>query len=106
MVNRCLETYLRCLTRQKLRLWSKWLSWAESWYNTNYHASLKTTPFHALYGRESPILVRADGHHSAVEEVNRLNAKRSDMLRELHEKLVRAQDVNRAQANKYRRAME
>lgn len=106
VVNRCVETYLRCLTGQRPKQWPKWLSWAEYWYNTNYHASLKTTPFHALYGRPPPVLLKGDAHHSAVEEVNRLTAERNDMLKILHDQLVKAQDVMRAQANKHRRAVD
>jgi hypothetical protein len=106
VVNRCLETYLRCLTGLKPKQWPKWLSWAEYWYNTNYHASLKTTPFEALYGRTPPVLVKGDVSLSAVEEVNRLTAERNAMLKEMQEQLLKAQDVMRAQANKHRREVE
>jgi hypothetical protein len=106
VVNRCLETYLRCVTGLKPKQWPKWLAWAEYWYNTNYHASLKTTPFEALYGRPPPILVKGDANLSAVEEVNRLTAERNAMLKELQEQLLKAQDSMRAQANKHRREVE
>ncbi|KAL0408452.1 UNVERIFIED_CONTAM: Transposon Ty3-G Gag-Pol polyprotein [Sesamum radiatum] len=49
-VNQCLETYLRCMCHLKPKSWAKWLSLAEHWYNTNFHQSLRTTPFEALYG--------------------------------------------------------
>lgn len=103
VVNRCVETYLRCLTGRQPKQWPKWLAWAEYWYNTNYHASLKTTPFEALYGREPPMLVKGDVSLSAVEEVNKLTAERNAMLKEMQEQLLRAQDVMRTQANKHRR---
>ncbi|CAJ2641126.1 unnamed protein product [Trifolium pratense] len=103
VVNRCVETYLRCLTGRKPKQWPNWLSWAEYWYNTNYHASLKGTPFEALYGRKPPILVKGDVSLSSVEEVNRLTAERNEMLGELREQLLKAQDVMRSQANKHRR---
>ena len=41
VVNKCLETYLRCFTSEKQHLWVQWLSLAEWWYNTNYHATTK-----------------------------------------------------------------
>jgi hypothetical protein len=106
VVNRCVETYLRCLTGRQPKKWPRWLSWAEYWYNTNYHASLKSTPFEALYGRRPPMLIRGDVNLSAVEEVNKLTAERNAMLREMQEQLLRAQDVVRAQANKHRREVE
>lgn len=83
VVNRCLETYLRCVTGLKPKQWPKWLAWAEYWYNTNYHASLKATLFEALYGRTPPVLVRGDTSFSAVDEVNKLTAERNVILREL-----------------------
>lgn len=52
------------------------------------------------------MLIRGDAHDSAVEEVNHPTAKRNDMLRELKEHLVKAQDNMRVQANKHRRAVE
>ncbi|WVZ23326.1 hypothetical protein V8G54_001870 [Vigna mungo] len=106
VVNRCLETYLRCLTGAKPKQWPKWLSWAEFWYNTNYNSSTKMTPFKALYGREPPVLIRGDMIQSSVEEVNRLMADRNHMLDELKEHLVMAQNRMCKQANKHRREVE
>ncbi|PNX76538.1 hypothetical protein L195_g032490, partial [Trifolium pratense] len=103
VVNRCLETYLRCLTGRQPKQWPRWLSWAEYWYNTNYHASLKTTPFEALYGRTPPVLVKGNESLSAIEEVNRLTAERNVVLEELKDQLLKAQDKMRTQANKHRR---
>ncbi|KAA0048468.1 Transposon Ty3-I Gag-Pol polyprotein [Cucumis melo var. makuwa] len=38
--------------------WDQFISWAELWYNTTFHASTKTTPFQAVYGRTpSPVIV-------------------------------------------------
>ncbi|WVY93416.1 hypothetical protein V8G54_032504 [Vigna mungo] len=106
VVNRCLETYLRCLTGAKPKQWPKWLSWAEFWYNINYNSSTKMTPFKALYGREPPVLIRGDMIQSSVEEVNRLMADRNHMLDELKEHLVLAQNRMCKQANKHRREVE
>jgi hypothetical protein len=106
VVNRCLETYLRCLTGRLPKMWPKWLSWAEFWYNTNYHASIKSTPFEALYGRSPPVLIRGDVSLSAVDEVNKLTAERNEMIKEMRDQLLKAQDQMRVQANKHRREVE
>lgn len=55
-INQCLENYLRSMAFDQQKKWARWLSLAEWWYNTNYHSSLKTTPFQALYGYPPPQL--------------------------------------------------
>ena len=72
VVNRCLETYLRCFPRTKPKQWPHWLCWAELWFNTTYSASTQTTPFKALYGRDPPALFRGHVTVSTIEEVNTL----------------------------------
>ena len=37
VVNRGLETYLRCMTGERPKEWVLWLPWAEWWYNSNWH---------------------------------------------------------------------
>ena len=37
VVNRCLETYLRCMASERPEDWSEWVPLAEWWYNTNHH---------------------------------------------------------------------
>jgi hypothetical protein len=55
-VNQCLQNYLRCMAFLEQKKWSSWLPLAEWWYNTNFHTSLKTTPFEALYGYSPPMI--------------------------------------------------
>jgi hypothetical protein len=54
VVNKFLETYLRCFISDKQNKWFQWLHLAEWWYNSTYHTSAKMTPFQALYGYEPP----------------------------------------------------
>ena len=54
VVNKCLELYLRCLCQERPKTWSEKLAWTEYWYNTNYHASIKTTPYVVVYGQPPP----------------------------------------------------
>ncbi|GJV95601.1 peroxidase 64 [Tanacetum coccineum] len=51
--------------------WYKWLSLAELWYNSNYHSSIATTPFEALYGQPPPVHVPYVGGFSNVDVVDR-----------------------------------
>ncbi|MCH82152.1 retrotransposon protein [Trifolium medium] len=58
VVNRCLETYLRCFIGDQPKTWASWVHWAEFWFNTNYHTSTEKTPFEIVYGRSPPKLIR------------------------------------------------
>lgn len=54
IVNKSLEHYLRAFAADKPQSWVEWLPLAEFWFNTNFHTSIKLTPFEALYGYPSP----------------------------------------------------
>jgi len=57
VVNKCLETYLRCFAFEKQHQWAQWLPLSEWWYNTTYHIATRMTPFEAVYGQKPlPIL--------------------------------------------------
>lgn len=51
VVNRCIVQFLRCFVQHKPKQWSSFLPWAKYWYNTSFHSSTCTTPFHALNGQ-------------------------------------------------------
>jgi hypothetical protein len=84
----------------------KWLSWlplAEWWYNTNYHTSLKSIPFEALYGYPPPMIskVMIPGHPSSSID---FLAPKQEMLLKLKANLAQAQgrikkyaDLNRTE---------
>ena len=57
VINRCWESYLRCFTSSHPRQWSQYFAWAEFWYNSSFHTSLKATPFDLVYRRKSSIQV-------------------------------------------------
>jgi hypothetical protein len=54
VVNKCLETYLRCFASEKQHQWAQWLPLTEWWYNTTYHTATRMTPFEAVYGQKPP----------------------------------------------------
>jgi hypothetical protein len=45
VVNKCLETYLRCFASENKNQWAQWLPLVEWWYNTSYHTATCMTPF-------------------------------------------------------------
>lgn len=50
VVNRCLETYLRCMSSDHPKEWCKYLPMAEWWYNTHFHTVALNTPYEIVYG--------------------------------------------------------
>ncbi|MCI25548.1 ROOT HAIR defective 3 GTP-binding family protein, partial [Trifolium medium] len=76
IVNKCLETYLRCMCADKPSSWVKWLSLAEWWYNTNFHSSIQTTPFEVVYGQPPPLhLPYLPGESSSLQVDRTLSAR-------------------------------
>jgi hypothetical protein len=56
-VNRVIEDILRMYVMDKPSIWKDYLHLIEFAYNNGYHASLKMSPFEALYGRKCIISV-------------------------------------------------
>lgn len=101
-VNRCLETYLRCMVFHNPRNWSKWLALAEFWYNTNYHTALKVSPFQALYGYSPPML-STDAIRGTQHDVQLAWLKdRQGILSQLKDNLHKAQNRMKHYADQHR----
>lgn len=90
-LNQCLENYLRACTHLHPHKWNKWLALAEYWYNTNYHSSLKNTPFFALYGYNPPHLSLDQYLKPSQSEAPQFLSQRGNMLKLIKENLLRAQ---------------
>lgn len=106
VVNRCLETYLRCFASGKPRSWARWLAWAEYWYNTSFHSSTRCTPFRALYGRDPPPLIQYEQGAASVSLVEQLMEDRDAILDDLRMQLLRAQQRMKLQADQKRHHVE
>ncbi|GAA0138413.1 hypothetical protein LIER_42532 [Lithospermum erythrorhizon] len=79
-INRCLESYLRCMTDYKPKAWKKWLDLAQYWYNTSYHQSLKCSPFETLFGFPPPLLTTSSYLSSAHKDAADLVQSRTDHI--------------------------
>jgi transposase InsO family protein len=71
VVNKCLETYLRCFASEKQNQWAQWLPLAEWWYNTSYHTATRMTPFEAVYGQKPPSVLSYLPGTSKVQAVDK-----------------------------------
>ena len=71
VMNRCLETYLRCFIADQPKSWVLWVPWAEFWFNTTFHASAGSTPFELVYGRKPPMITRLLQGETRVEAVQK-----------------------------------
>lgn len=49
-VSKLFRDIFEVFCNEQPKQWSHWIPWAEYWYNTTFHGSIKTTPYQALYG--------------------------------------------------------
>ncbi|KAL4587069.1 hypothetical protein LXL04_011719 [Taraxacum kok-saghyz] len=103
VVNRCLESYLRCFASDEPNRWSKYLYLAEYWYNTTYHSAIEMPPFQALYGRPPPSFPHYTMGSSKVASIDSSLGDHQRLITQLKETLQRTRQRMTDQANKHRR---
>ncbi|KAK8936447.1 hypothetical protein KSP39_PZI012366 [Platanthera zijinensis] len=103
VLNRCLETYLRCFIGERPGSWAKWICWAEYSYNTSYHHAANMTPFEAVYGRPPPSITRYLPGECPVPTLADHLHNRDIILDSLKHHLHRAQGKMTSFANRKRR---
>ena len=89
-MNKTLEQYLRSVIGEKPNLWVQTLPWAEWWYNTSYHSSIRMSPFEALYGYQPPIISAYLPGSTAVALVDQQLKERDELLEIVKRNLVAA----------------
>jgi hypothetical protein len=102
IVNKCLETYLRCFASERKNQWVQWLPLVEWWYNTSYHTTTRMTPFEAIYGQNPPSVLSYIPSLSKVQAVDQTLTVREAILCSLKENLVMAQNHMKQQADQGR----
>ncbi|XP_058732695.1 uncharacterized protein LOC131604261 [Vicia villosa] len=103
VVNRSLETYLRCFAGEHPRKWHQFLHLAEYWYNTTEHTAIQMSPFKALYGRDPPKLIDYVTGSATEESLHNTLQEQHNVLAELKSNLKRSRIVMEKQANSKRR---
>ncbi|KAJ0585794.1 putative nucleotidyltransferase, Ribonuclease H [Helianthus annuus] len=106
VINRCLESYLRCFAVDQPKTWSVWLPWAEYWYNSTFHSSTGVTPFETVYGRRPPSVFQFIPGEIRVDSVARDLQDRDEALKQLKVHLSNAQGAMKLHADKKRRDVQ
>jgi hypothetical protein len=95
VVNKVIAMYLRCVTGDWPRAWVDWLPWAEYCYNTSFHTALRTTPFEVVYGWPPPAMLPYKAGSARMDTVDSLLQDRDEVLAEVREQLLQAQQLSK-----------
>lgn len=102
VVNRYLETYLRCMCTGHEKDWSSWLPLAEWWYNTHFHTAIQITPYEIVYGQPPPLHLPYLAGEVANADVDRSLQRRESVLSDIKQHLVKVQNRMKNQVDKHR----
>ena len=72
-----------------------WLPWAEYCYNTSFHMALRATPFEVVYGRPPPAILSYTAGSAKTDTVDGLLRDRDEVLAEIRERLLQAQQLSK-----------
>lgn len=92
IVNKSLETYLRCTCSEQPEKWLHFLALAKWWYNTSMHTAIQCSPYEVVYGQAPPIHLPYLPGESKSLTVDRSLSTREEALKMLKFHLNRAQN--------------
>jgi hypothetical protein len=95
VVNKVIPMYLRCVAGDRPRSWVDWLSWVEYCYNTSFHTALRATPYEVVYGRPPPHILPYTTGTAKTEAPDSLLRSRDEMLTEVRQCLLQAQQLSK-----------
>jgi hypothetical protein len=99
-VNRMIEDILRMYVMDKPSKWEDYLHLVEFAYNNGYHASLKMSPFEALYGRKCNTPVSWDNPVDMTVVGPELLREMEDQMTKIKQNLKAAQDKQKIYVDK------
>jgi len=102
VLNRTLETYLRCMSSEQPKEWSKWLPVAQWWYNTNFHTAGQVTPYEVMFNQPPPLHLPYLPGETKNALVERTLQRREAMIHLLRFHLLRAQHRMKMLADAHR----
>jgi hypothetical protein len=105
VVNKCLETYLRCFSSDKQHQWVQWLLLEEWWYNTSYHMTTKMNPYEAVYVQRPPTFTTYIPRTSKVQYIDTVLQGHTTTLASLKDSLHMAQNHMKQQGDQHRSEM-
>jgi len=82
------------------------LSWAQYWYNTTFHTSIKMSPYEAPYDRDPLELVKYELVSQDEQNLQQMLIARDQLLEQLNVNMNRAQQYMKLFVNKHRRVAE
>ncbi|KAL0399243.1 UNVERIFIED_CONTAM: Retrovirus-related Pol polyprotein from transposon.6 [Sesamum radiatum] len=106
VLNRVLETFLRCFVSEMPHRWARFIHLAEFWYNSTHHSSIGMPPFQALYGRAPPTIVDYVEGESPIVTIDELLRQHKKVLATAKYHLARARHLMKLHADQHRREFE
>nr|GEZ44123.1 Ty3/gypsy retrotransposon protein [Tanacetum cinerariifolium] len=103
VINRSLKCHLRCMCGEKPKEWVNWIPLAvQHFISHSYHTTIKTTPYHVVYGQAPPDPITYTKGDNLVDVVDRSLSAREAAIDLLKFHIKRSQNKMKSLADKHR----